>query len=108
MTIDEERLRALLAVATDPESIIPPSWWASFGRECAEELPHVLADLTGARERIAELTADCDAYHDASLAADARARALVAAARTAVDHCHWAEARELLRDALDRHCKGEP
>lgn len=45
MTPDEERLRALVEVAADPANKIPPSWWASFGRECADVLPAVLAEI---------------------------------------------------------------
>ncbi len=45
------RLVGLLEVATDPaqRDRIPPSWWASFGRECAEVLPALLAERAGRR-----------------------------------------------------------
>lgn len=43
------RLRGLLEVANEPTipaHQLPPSWWASFGRECAEVVPRLLAAQT--------------------------------------------------------------
>lgn len=41
---DMERFKGLLSVARDPaeQARIPESWWASFGRECAEVLPTIM------------------------------------------------------------------
>lgn len=51
---DRGRLEALLEVANDitlrPE--ITPPWWASFGRECAHDVPLLLAEIDELRTRL--------------------------------------------------------
>ena len=49
LTADEiGRLYGLLAVASDPATRpgLPQSWWASLGRDLAEDVPRLLAAVT--------------------------------------------------------------
>lgn len=69
MTFDRDRFLGLLEVARNPaeQSRIPESWWASFGRECAEVLPYFMGPPGPAvgestpAEYVAELSGSLDA-----------------------------------------------